>query len=106
MARKHFGVTFTANKTAKDIMYILGLNKTVDQLPRVVSMHWYGHVLRKKEGRILCGNLEFDVENQSDEGRHNRILERKVVEDNLGGGEIHFCLRYIDGSNQINSNLG
>ena len=29
------------------------LNNTIDQLPMASSVHWYGHVLRRKDGHVL-----------------------------------------------------
>ena len=34
-------------KTSTDLMFILCLNQTTDQLPIANSVHWYGHVLRR-----------------------------------------------------------
>ena len=39
-------------KKAKDLMLMLGLNKTVDLFAMVNSVHWYGHVLRREDGDI------------------------------------------------------
>ena len=33
-------------KRSTDLMLLLGLNKTVDQLVIANSVHWYGYVLR------------------------------------------------------------
>ena len=30
-------------------MLMLGLNKTIDQLAMADSVHWHGHVLRRKD---------------------------------------------------------
>ena len=40
-------------KRVKDMMFILGLIKTTDQLAMANSVHWYGHVLKRKDGNAL-----------------------------------------------------
>ena len=42
---------------------MLGLNETIDQLATANSFHWYGHVLRRKDGDFLKA-YNFDVEGQ------------------------------------------
>ena len=48
---------------------MLGLNETIDQLAMVNSVCWYGHVLRREDGRILKTALDFEVEGQRKKGR-------------------------------------
>ena len=38
-----------------DLMLILGLKETIDQLAMANSVHWYGHghVLRSEDGHVL-----------------------------------------------------
>ena len=50
-------------KRAEDLMLLLGLNKTIDHLSNVNSVHWYGHVLMNKDGGVLRA-LDFEVEGQ------------------------------------------
>ena len=40
-------------KRAEDLMLMLGLNKTIDQLVMVKHVHWYGDVLRREDGHVL-----------------------------------------------------
>ena len=43
------------------LMLMLGLRETIYQLAMVSSVHWYGHVLRRKEGDLMgrvCGDLD------------------------------------------------
>ena len=37
---------------AKDLVLMLGLNKTIDHLAIANSFHWYGHALRE-DGHVL-----------------------------------------------------
>ena len=34
-------------------MIMLGLKETAVQSAMVASLHWYGHVLRREDGRVL-----------------------------------------------------
>ena len=40
-------------KRSTDLMFMLGLKETIDQLAMANSVHWYGHVLRREDGHIL-----------------------------------------------------
>ena len=39
------GVKLMGKKSTKDLILMLDLNETIDQLARADSVHWYGHVL-------------------------------------------------------------
>ena len=47
-----------------DLMFILGLKETIDQLVMANSVHWYGHVLRRDDGHVLRRALNFELEGQ------------------------------------------
>ena len=67
------------------LMFILGLNETMDQLAMENNVRWYGHVLRREDGHVLRREdghvlrredghvlrraLDFEVEGQRKEGR-------------------------------------
>ena len=36
-----------------DLMLVLGLSETIDQLAMANSVHWDGNVLRRKDGHAL-----------------------------------------------------
>ena len=40
------GVHLKDRKRSTDLMFILGLSETIDQLAMTNSVCWYGHVLR------------------------------------------------------------
>ena len=48
-------------KTTKDLMQMLDLNVTVDQLVKANSVRWYRHVLRKDMNNILRRAFDFNV---------------------------------------------
>ena len=50
MVRAMCGVQLKGRKRTTDLITILGLNETLDQLAVVNSVCWYGHVLRREDG--------------------------------------------------------
>ena len=44
-------------KRFADLMLVLGLNETMDQLAMANSVSWYAHVLRREDG--LWGGIIF-----------------------------------------------
>ena len=49
-------------KKSKDLMLMLGLNETVDQLAMANSIRWYGHVLKTEDGHVFARALDFEVQ--------------------------------------------
>ena len=60
--------TAQRRKKPTDLMFILGLNETIDQLDMANSVHWYGHVLRREDGHASRKSLDFEVEGQRKKG--------------------------------------
>ena len=58
------GVQLKDRKRSTDLMFMLSLNETIDQLAMANSVHCYGHVLRKA--------LNFEVEGQRKKWRLKR----------------------------------
>ena len=56
------GVQFKGRKRSKDLMLMLGLNKTKDQLAMSNLVRWNGQVLRKNNGNDLIRALDLEVE--------------------------------------------
>ena len=53
LVRAVYGVQLKDRETSTNLMVMLGLNETVDQLAMANSVRWYGHVLRREDGHIL-----------------------------------------------------
>ena len=53
----------------KDLMEMLGLNETIDQLAMADTASWYGHVLRKEDDHALRGALQLDVKGERKGGQ-------------------------------------
>ena len=47
------GVHLKDRKRSKDLMLMLSLNKTIEQMAIANIVHWYGHVLRKYNGHVM-----------------------------------------------------
>ena len=47
-----------------DLMFMLGLKETIDQLPMANSVRWHGHVLSRDDGHVIKRALDNEVEGQ------------------------------------------
>ena len=47
------GVQLKDRKRSTDLMIMLGLSETTDQLAIANSVRWYCHVLRRENGHVL-----------------------------------------------------
>ena len=56
-------------KLTKDLIQMLDLNETIDQLAKANIVHWYGHILRKDKSNILRRTLDFKVKWTMKRGR-------------------------------------
>ena len=64
MVRAMCGVQLIDRKRSMDLMLLLGLNVTIDQLAVANSVHWYCHVLMRGNGHVLRRALDIEVEGQ------------------------------------------
>ena len=53
------GVLLKDRKGSTDLMFMLGLNETINQLAMANSVRWCGHVLRREDGHVLRRALVF-----------------------------------------------
>ena len=67
-------------KSIKDLMQMLDLSETIDQLAKANSVRWYGHVLRKDKSNFLRRALDFKVKGTRKRGRPKKIWLKAVVE--------------------------
>ena len=88
-------------KIYTDLMFMLGLNETTDQLAMASSVRWHGHVLRRA--------LDFEVEGQSKNGRPNRTWKKQVEEESVKVGlrreDVLYRSKWSVGINQIAAGL-
>ena len=83
MMRAMCGVQLKERKRSTDWMSILGLNETMDQLAMESSVRWYGLVLRREDGHVLCRALSFMVEAQRKKGSPKRTWKMWVEEESM-----------------------
>ena len=50
------GIQFKDRKRSTDLMFMMSLSETMDQLAMASSVCWYGHVLRGEDGHVLRGH--------------------------------------------------
>jgi len=55
------GVKLMDRTITEELMGMLGLPHTVDMLARANGVHWYGHILRRDDDRVLRRALDFKV---------------------------------------------
>ena len=53
LVRSMCGVKLVDKKWVNDLMQMLDLNETIDQLARANSVHGYGHVLKKDKNNFM-----------------------------------------------------
>ena len=83
MVRAMCGVQLKGRKRSMDLMLILGLMKTIDQLDMANSVLWCGHVLRREDGHVLRRALDFEVEGQRKKWRLKKTWKKQVVEESV-----------------------
>ena len=96
MVRAMCGVQLKDIKTSMDLMLMLGLNGTMDQLAMANIVHWPGHVLRREHGHVLRRALDLEVEGQRKPKRTwMKQVEEESVEDvrEKVGGKMLFAVQ-------------
>lgn len=81
MVRAMCGVKLMDKKRTEDLMEMLGLEETVDQMAKANGVRWYGHVLRRDEGHVLRKALEFEVKGPWKRGRPKKTWRKQVEEE-------------------------
>ena len=103
------GVQLIVRKRSADLMFMLGLCKTIDQLAMKNSVCWYGHVLRREDGHVLTRALDFEVEGQRWKGRPKRTRKKQVEEESvkivLRMEDLPCRSKWSVGVNQIDAGL-
>ena len=71
-----------SRRRSTDLMFMVVLNETKDQLAMANSVCWYGHVLRREDGYILRRALNFRLKVKGRRGGqrgHEKSSLRKKV---------------------------
>ena len=69
MVRYMCGVKLKDKKSTTDLMQMLDLNETIDQLAKANSVRRYGHVLRKDKSNFLRREFDITVKGAMKRGR-------------------------------------
>ena len=92
-------------KSTKDLMQILDLNETMDQLVKANSQRWHGHVLRKDKNNFLSRALDLKANGTRKRGRPTKTWLKAVVEQSrkvrLNASETNSRSRWRLGVNTI-----
>jgi len=77
---------WTKRTLTDELMNMLGLRETVENLAKASNLRWYGHVLRREEDDALRKVLSFKMEGLRKRGRRRRIFRRQAEADIRGVG--------------------
>ena len=72
MVKAMCGVQLNDRKKYMDLIFMLGLNETIDELAMANRLCWYDHVLRREDGKVLRRALDFEVEDEMKKRRLKR----------------------------------
>ena len=110
MVRNMCGVKLMDKKLTKDLMQMLDLNETIDQLAKANSVHWYEHVLRKDKNNFLRRALNSKLKWTMKRGKPKKTLQKAVVEQSrkvgLNKSDANNRSRWRLGVNTISSMMG
>ena len=67
-------------KRSKELMSLIGLKNTLDELAKASEVRWYGHVLRRDNGDVLRRAFDFEMAGRRGRGRPNMTWKRQVEE--------------------------
>ena len=73
-------VALVDKKSTKELMQMLDLNETMDQLARANSVCWHGHVLRKDMNNFPRRALDLTVKGTRKTGRPKKTWLKAVIE--------------------------
>ena len=108
MVRAMCGVQLKDRKRYTDLIFMLGLKETLDQLAVANSVRWYGHVLRREDGHVLRRALYFEAECQRKKRRPKRN-GKKVEEESMKVGlrrnDALCCSKWSASINKIAAEL-
>ena len=86
MMRPLCGVQLKDRRRSTDLMFMLGLNETIDQLAMANSARWHGNVLRREDVHVLRMAFDFEAEGQRKKGMVKRTWTNQVEEESVQVG--------------------
>ena len=81
MVRAMCGVQLKDKKRSTDLMFVLSLKESIDQLAIADNVCSYCHVLRREDGHVWRRALDFEVEGQRKKGRLKLTWNKQVVDE-------------------------
>ena len=102
------GVQLKDRKRSTDLMFMLYLCETINQLAMANSVRWYGHVLKREDGHVLRRAIDFEVEGQRKKGRLKRtwnMVEEESAKISLRRADALCRSKWSVGVNQIAAGL-
>ena len=101
------GVKLVGKKSTKDLMQMMDLNETMDQLLKAGSVRWYGHVFTNDRNNFMRRALDLTVKGTMKRGRPMKTWLIAVVEQSrkvgLNESDASRCSRWRLGANSIYS---
>ena len=92
-----------------DLLQMLDLDETKDQLARANGARWYGHVLRKDKNNFLRRALDLKAKGTRKRDRPKKIWLRAVVEQSrkvgLNASDANSRSRWRLGVNTVSSKM-
>ena len=76
VVRAMCGVQLQDRKRYTDLMFMLGLNETIDRFAMANCVCWYCHVLRREDGHVFWRAIDFEVDVQRKKGRLKRMWKK------------------------------
>ena len=69
MVRSMCGVKLVDKKNTEDLLKVLGLKETLDEMAQANGVRWYGHVVRRDEDSIWKKAMMLQVNGQRKRGQ-------------------------------------
>ena len=69
MVRSMCGVKLVDRKNTEDLLKVLGLKETLDEMAQANGVRWYGHVVRRDEDSIWKKAMMLQVNGQRKRGQ-------------------------------------
>ena len=78
MVRSMCGVKLVDRKNNEELMEMLGLEETLDEMAKVNRVLWYEHVVSKDDDNVLKKALMLEVNGQRNREKPKQIWRRQV----------------------------
>jgi len=81
MVRAMCGMKLMDRKSTNELMDMLELNETLDQMAIANGVRWFGHVLRRNENDVLREVLQFEVDGRRGRGRPRNTWKKQIEKE-------------------------